>query len=325
MKLNYKTMNGEHCETSATGTLLSYLGIKLSEPMLFGIGEGLGFGVITFGKIPFPFIGGRIKTGLITENICKNLKLKLNQCRTTSRKKGWANIQHFLDEGQPVGLQLDSYYLDYFAEKIHFAGHFAAIVGYDEQKAYMSDSNQQGGLMTTSLESLEEARASKQPMSDKHLSYTIELGGSYDLKSVVKEAIKRNAEDFLNPPIRNFGYKGIYKMSDELKKWFKNSDDPKEDFCTMAMLMEKGGTGGCVFRSIYRDFLKEAYELLQMDILKEGYQMYEKAAAMWVEAIKLLDEIGTSKSMEKIDEASQLIKDIGDIELKAMKLLSIIE
>lgn len=38
--INYLT--GEHCETTSTGTLLKFINIELSEPMLFGIGEGLG-------------------------------------------------------------------------------------------------------------------------------------------------------------------------------------------------------------------------------------------------------------------------------------------
>ena len=34
---------GQHCETVATGSLLGTAGVRLSEPMLFGLGEGLGF------------------------------------------------------------------------------------------------------------------------------------------------------------------------------------------------------------------------------------------------------------------------------------------
>ena len=34
---------GQHCETTASWTSLSQLNIELSEPMLFGLGEGLGF------------------------------------------------------------------------------------------------------------------------------------------------------------------------------------------------------------------------------------------------------------------------------------------
>ncbi len=40
---NFKPFNGQHCETTATGSLLYQLGIELSEPMLFGLGEGLGY------------------------------------------------------------------------------------------------------------------------------------------------------------------------------------------------------------------------------------------------------------------------------------------
>ena len=40
---NFSPFSGHHCETTATGSLLKYLGIEISEAMLFGIGEGLGF------------------------------------------------------------------------------------------------------------------------------------------------------------------------------------------------------------------------------------------------------------------------------------------
>jgi hypothetical protein len=36
---NIKSFEGQHCETTATGTLLKQLDIELSEPMLFGLGE----------------------------------------------------------------------------------------------------------------------------------------------------------------------------------------------------------------------------------------------------------------------------------------------
>jgi hypothetical protein len=56
----------------------------------------------------------------------------------------------------------------------------------------------------------------------------------------------------LNLSIKNIGYKGILK-----KKIFKASKDIKSDFQTSASLMERGGTGGSLFRNLYRDFLYE--------------------------------------------------------------------
>ncbi|GAB2541709.1 hypothetical protein JOD18_003133 [Gracilibacillus alcaliphilus] len=40
---NFSPFSGQHCETTATGSLLKSLGIDMSEAMLFGIGEGLGY------------------------------------------------------------------------------------------------------------------------------------------------------------------------------------------------------------------------------------------------------------------------------------------
>ncbi|MCK5136774.1 MAG: BtrH N-terminal domain-containing protein, partial [Bacteroidales bacterium] len=37
---NFNPYKGQHCETTATGNLLKQIGIELSEPMLFGLGEG---------------------------------------------------------------------------------------------------------------------------------------------------------------------------------------------------------------------------------------------------------------------------------------------
>lgn len=39
---NIKPFEGQHCETTATGTLLKQIDSNLSEPMLFGIGKGMG-------------------------------------------------------------------------------------------------------------------------------------------------------------------------------------------------------------------------------------------------------------------------------------------
>lgn len=38
---NFRPFEGENCESTTVGNLLKNNGIELSEPMLFGIGEGL--------------------------------------------------------------------------------------------------------------------------------------------------------------------------------------------------------------------------------------------------------------------------------------------
>ena len=205
---NFKPFEGQHCETTATGSLLLHQGINLSEPMLFGLGEGLNFIIWNMKTMDFPFIGGRIKTDLLTQNITRHLSLKLNVRETSSLKKAWENVKENIDSGIPVGIKLDCYHLDYFTNKFHFAGHYVAMYGYDENNAYLTDTIQQGGLVKTSLKNFELARNEKGPMSSKNLSYTIEATNKkYDLKKVIIQAMGNNAKNYLNPPIQNISYK----------------------------------------------------------------------------------------------------------------------
>ncbi|MFA5995958.1 MAG: BtrH N-terminal domain-containing protein [Patescibacteria group bacterium] len=318
---DFKPFVGQHCETTATGSLLNQIGIEFSEPMLFGLGEGLGFIFWNMKIMGFPFIGGRIKPDALTQNIARNLNLKLDVQETSSTKKAWENVKSNIDKNIAVGLKLDCYHLDYFTIKIHFAGHYVAMYGYDDNFAYLVDTKQQGKVKT-SLKNLELARNEKGPMSSRNLSYTIQdVKKGYDLKKAIIIAIKNNAKDYLNPPIKNIGYKGVLKASEEIKKWFKNSKDIQGDFETTAMLMEKGGTGGALFRNLYRDFLKESYNFLKIEKLNEAHQMFIEIAILWTKVAILFKKTAETKNIEHINQASEILIALSKKEKIAMELL----
>jgi hypothetical protein len=319
---NIKLFEGQHCETTATGTLLRQLDIELSEPMLFGLGEGLGFIFWNMKTMDFPFIGGRIKTDLLTQNIAKNLNLELTVNETASTQKAWDAVKHLIDEGQVVGLKLDCYHLEYFSRPFHFAGHYVAIYGYDKDYAFLVDTKQQGGQVKTSLKSLALARAEKGPMSSKNLYYTLtKTDKKFDLKTAILTSIRNNAKDYLNPPITNIGYKGIQKTSKEIIKWFDNSKDIENEFKTSAMMMEKAGTGGALFRNLYRDFLNESYELVKLDVLKQVHTEFMDIANMWSEVSSLFVQLSESKDRKYIEQASDILKQLSTKEKNAMEKL----
>ncbi|WP_242691567.1 BtrH N-terminal domain-containing protein [Desertivirga arenae] len=323
MTLSIEAFHGEHCETTATGTLLKQLDIELSEPMLFGLGEGLGFIFWKMKTMSFPFIGGRVKTDLLTQNIAKNLNLNLSVKETSSKQKAWDNVKQHLDQGEVVGLKLDCFHLDYFSNPIHFAGHYVAIYGYDEESAYLIDTVQQGVRVKASLENLTKARAEKGPMSSKSLHYTINRSGrSFELSSAIITAIRNNAIDFLNPPIANVGYKGIEKTSSEIIKWYKTSNNIESEFRISGMMMEKAGTGGALFRNLYRDFLKESYQLLGLDTLRLAYEDFVEIAALWTSIANLFEQVSRTKDFVYIEQASAILRSLAEKEKKAMELLS---
>ncbi len=322
---NIKPFDGQHCETTATGTLLRQIGIELSEPMLFGLGEGLGFIFWNMKSMNFPFIGGRVKPDVLTENIARNLNIELIVKETSSTQKAWNNVKELIDNGQAVGLKLDCFHLQYFSKPFHFAGHYTALYGYDSDNVFLVDTKQQGGLVKTSLESLVLARAEKGPMSSKNLYYTLRnTEKRIDLQSAIITAIKNNATEYINPPITNIGYKGIYKTSSEIVKWFKTSKDIENDFKTSAMLMEKAGTGGALFRNLYRDFLKESYELLKLEKIKIGHEAFVEIADLWSSVSQLFEIVSQTKNFKYIQQASEILKAISDKEKKTMEILATI-
>ena len=326
MKLeNIKPFDGQHCETTATGTLLRQLDIELSEPMLFGLGEGLGFIFWNMKSMNFPFIGGRVKTDLLTQNIARNLNLELTVKETASTQKAWDNVKELIDNGQVVGLKLDCFHLQYFSRPFHFAGHYAALYNYDNENAYLVDTKQQGGQVKTSLKSLALARAEKGPMSSKNLYYTLSITDKkFDLKTSIITAIRNNANDYINPPITNIGYKGISKTSTEIIKWFKTSKDIETEFKTSAMMMEKAGTGGALFRNLYRDFLKESYDILKLDKLKSGHEAFVEIAELWTSVSQLFEKVSQTKDFKYIQQASDILKIISNKEKTTMEILATI-
>ena len=315
-----KSFKGNHCETTTTGTLLLQLGIQLSEPMLFGLGEALGFIFWNMKTMDFPFIGGRIKPDLLTKNLARNLNLELIVKETSSRDKAWSEVKDLIDKGNTVGLKLDCYYLEYFSKPFHFAGHYAALYGYNDKDAFLVDTLQQGTQVKTSLQSLALARSAKGPMASKSLFYTLNnRNGKTDLRKAVVTAIRNNASDYLNPPITNIGYKGILKTSKEIIKWFDNSKNVEHEFATVAMLMEKAGTGGALFRNLYRDFLNESFTLLDNTRLRSAHKSFSEIAVQWTEISKLFEKVSTSKDRQYILDASKILKEISVKEKEVME------
>ncbi|WP_420152409.1 BtrH N-terminal domain-containing protein [Siphonobacter sp.] len=320
---NLKPFYGQHCETTATGTLLRQLGIELSEPMLFGIGQGLGFIFWNMKTMDFPFMGGRIKTDLLTQNLAKNLNLELILKETSSTQKAWNNVKQLIDEGKVVGLKLDCYHLEYFSNPFHFAGHYVAMYDYDHETAFLIDTKQQGVHVKTSLKSLALARNEKGPMSSKNLHYTLnKTDESYDLKNAILTTIRTNATEYINPPINNIGYKGILKASKAIQEWYDTSNSIEKEFKACAIIMEKAGTGGALFRNLYRDFLQESYDLLKLDILKQAHEEFIDIANAWTEISNLFLQVSETKDRTYIEQATDILAQLSTKERNVMQQLS---
>lgn len=196
------------------------------------------------------------------------------------------------------------------------------MYGYDDTHAYLVDTEQQGTKVKTTLQNLALARSEKGPMSSRNLSFTIEKTDELpELNEVIKKAIVNNATDYLNPPIKNLGYKGIIKTIGEVKKWFGRSTNIAGEFRTAALLMERAGTGGALFRNLYRDFLLEAYQLLGIKELQTGFIEFKKHAELWTELSNLFIKIADTADHKYLADIGRILTAISNGEKESMEKL----
>ncbi len=87
-------------------------------------------------------------------------------------------------------------------------------------------------------------------------------------------AILNNVRDYLNPPIKNIGYKGILKTSVEIKAWFKTSTDVEHEFCTTAMIMEKLVRVALFLEICTVTSSKKPTSLPSLHLLMEAYEQF---------------------------------------------------
>jgi hypothetical protein len=321
---------GVHCETTTLGVLLGHAGLTLSEPMLFGLGGGLSFIYWDSKQQPLPFLGGRVKPFDLTRRLADRLGLELTVEETASERKAWEQVRASLDRGIPVGLQLDSYELEYFSSRVHFAGHVVAMYGYDDDRAYLVDTAQQGGAVSTSLASLAAARSARGPMAARNRSFTITVpsatGGAREhIATAILPAIAACAEEFVTPPIANIGARGIRTAARRVPTWFDRVDDPARDLPAIAALMERGGTGGALFRNLYRDFLTESLGFglapAAAATVEAARDRFAEAARLWSTGAGLIEEAGRTGDLGRLVEAGDALEEIAAIETAAMTSL----
>ncbi|NRQ39816.1 BtrH N-terminal domain-containing protein [Nonomuraea sp. NN258] len=308
---------GRHSETTTAGTLLRHAGVELSEPMLFGLGEGLSFVYWDSPALEAPFLGGRVKPHVLTEKLADALGFTLDTRETSSPIAAWANVRESLDAGTPVGLRLDSFHLDYFAGRYHNGAHYVAMTGYDDTRAFLVDTADHGTRVHTTLTSLEHARTATGPMTSHNLSYTLGPCGETDRTEAVLEAIESTADAFLHPPMQNLGHPGMEKAANHLPTWLERG--PTSHLTQTAAQVEHETA---LFRSMYADFLAEAARLTGDPAVEAGHQAYAAVTPKWQELADLLRQAGETGRQRPLDAAAGLLHELASRERLAMESLA---
>ncbi|MFB3896610.1 MAG: BtrH N-terminal domain-containing protein [bacterium] len=330
-------MDGYHCQTNALAKIYYHYDHPISEDMLLGLGAGLGFiyWQMKLGKENYVFVGGRGNMKNFFGDIGARTGVKIKPISTSSAKKAEAMLVSKLSQQEPVMVFGDMGFLPWFElpKDYHFGGHTFIICGFDGNHTVLASDmdNKAAGLKKgfyypITLEQLSLARNSKyKPFPPKNTSLEFEFSRFHaPEKKDITAAIKQTIEAMLNPPIKNFGVKGIRLTAKEILKWPKCFSDKelRANLFTLYIFIEVGGTGGGCFRYMYARFLKETAPMVKS-------MAFEKAAAMFDESGKRFTEIGLmfkdAITMNDIDAklqiAAQQFQSIANIEEEALTYL----
>jgi hypothetical protein len=257
----YRHLPGNHCGSTALRNLLGHHGVEISEEMAFGLGAGACFYYVVLDEhSPSRFTNGR--AARLEENFLELTGAPLRLRTDTDPDVSWATARSAVDEGRPVLLLTDLYYLDHYGRSAHFPGHAVVLAGYDEELAWLSDTSFED-LQTTSLEGLREARHAQQPIFPLE-GHAIDVPDGAeidrdDLLAHAPRAIERAASRMLEPPLGDFeGLPALRRFAAEVRTWPESAADWQWCARFLYQVIERRGTGGGNFRKMYSRFLDEA-------------------------------------------------------------------
>ncbi|MDC0932234.1 BtrH N-terminal domain-containing protein [Arcobacteraceae bacterium] len=315
-----------HCESGVVSTLLSFYGLKISEPMAFGITSSLSFVYLPIIKLNgLPLIAYRELPKNIINKISKVLGIKIKTEKFKDPIQANNRLTQLVNnENKLVGLQTSVYYLPYMPEdmRFHFNAHNLLVYGKEGSKYKISDPVFEE-VVECEESKLMRARFAKGAFAPKgFLYYPEDTRQNIDFSKAIKKAIRKNAKSMLTPfPFA--GIKGMKRLARKIENLYKEDTKYIQLFLThIVRMQEEIGTGGGGFRFLYAAFLKEA---MQYDIDNE---ILEKTSTLFVKSGDTLREfallcVNGSRNLEKLnlEKISNKLQDALSYEEEAYRIL----
>lgn len=273
MQIEFQHKQSAHCENGVISNLMNHHGVKVSEPLVFGIGAGLFFVYLPFLKVNFaPGFSYRPMPGFIFRRFAKQLGIKVIHKRFKSEAEAQKILDQKLKEGIPVGLQVGVYNLTYFPDeyRFHFNAHNLVVFGKENDRYLISDPVMETPTSLTEKE-LSKVRFAQGALPPKgHLYYLEKVPTQYDWERAIKKGIQKTCKDML-APVPIVGVNAIKWVAKSIRKWPKKLGTKKTNHYLgqLIRMQEEIGTGGGGFRFIYAAFLEEASQILNNPKLKE--------------------------------------------------------
>ncbi len=287
LMIDYTHRQAGHCESGATSNLFHFHGIKMSEPMAFGIGTGIYFSYLPFLKLQFaPMMSFRNFPNTVFHRSMKYLGVDATVIKKFNDvKESMDALDRNLEKGIPTGVQVGVFNLTFFPPeyRMHYNMHNMVVFGKEDNYYHVSDTVMEKPQVIT-YDDLVRVRWAKGAFAPKGKMYWINsIKKDIDFKAGVKQGIDKTVYEMIKVPFWLIGIKGMKVMSRDIKKWPRKHGNEKASFYLGQILRmaEDFGTGGAGFRYIYGAFLKEAGEKYDNKVLLEASDLMGKTANRW--------------------------------------------
>jgi len=284
----FRNFNTHHCVTGSMRHVYEHNHHPISEDMLLGLGEGVGF-IYWHQKDQVPFFGGRCNPKPSLEELAgRRTGVEIIPHTTTSQKKARVTLIEMLEANHPVMLQVDMGFLPYFdfsGADYHFGGHAIVACGYDPQtdRILVADRD---GLYEVPMADLAKSRNSTyKPFPPKNRWYSFDFTNKRTpTQGEIYESIHKQAKLMLEPPISNLGVTGIRKTARMIPQW---PQILSEEHLRWALFngyiftSPAGGTGGGCFRYMFSRFLAEGAVISENNRLAESARDFQLIGDRW--------------------------------------------
>ncbi|MCU0462901.1 MAG: BtrH N-terminal domain-containing protein [Bacteroidales bacterium] len=275
--------------------------MKITEPMVFGISSGIFFAYLKIPVMDFPMFAVRSMPGHVRTKFADRTGVKFISRRYRNPEKAERELNDLLDKNQPVAVQVDFFYMNYFPAwyRIHVNVHFVTVIGREGDRYFISDSYHPQ-IAEIDREALMKGRFAGGSMAPKgFMFYPVHIPEKIDLEKAIKDGIK------------GVGVKGIRRFADKIVDWPKYARD--EDFLAdkvfrITIFLEDQGTGGGGFRFLYASFLQEASKVLNNPRLDEMSKEMMKIGDGWRDV-----SLASAKAAKQRDFSRERLMEIGDL------------
>jgi hypothetical protein len=310
-----------HCESGTVTNLVNHHGLQISEPLVFGIASGIFFGYMKTPMRDFPVVFSRIRPGKILDNFTRRTGVQFKTERFSDPDRAEAELDRMLEQNQPVGLQVDFFFMDFFPpwHRVHINVHYIVVIGKEDDHYIVSDCYHPT-IAKLHRDSLRKGRFARGSMAPKGLMfYPVDVPKEIQVEKGIRLGMKNAVFNMLRIPIPFLGVKGIQRFADKIIDWpgyAKDTDHLAHNIFMITTMLEDQGTGGAGFRYSYASFLREAATILNEPVFYEYAKRMMAIGDDWRNISLFASRIAKRRELgtEKLKEMGDMIRENAELE-----------